>query len=52
MGGGLLCRRDAALSSIHVDDAARAFADAVEARVTGSYHVVDDRPVTVADFFS
>jgi nucleoside-diphosphate-sugar epimerase len=40
---GPLGRRNAELSLIHVDDAARAFADAVEVRAIGLYHVVDDR---------
>ena len=50
VGGGLLGRRDAELSFVHADDAARAFADAVDAEATGLYHVVDDRPVTTATF--
>lgn len=50
LGGGLLGRRDAELSFLHADDAALAFADAVEADATGLYHVVDDRPVAAAAF--
>lgn len=50
VGGGLLGRRDAELSFVHADDAARAFADAIDASATGLYHVVDDEPVTVAAF--
>ena len=50
IGGGLLGRRDATLSFVHVDDAGRAFADAVEGEVTGTYHVVDDEPTTYARF--
>lgn len=50
VGGGLLGRRDAELSFVHADDAARALADALDADVTGPYHVVDDEPVTVAEF--
>ncbi|MCU4798864.1 NAD(P)-dependent oxidoreductase [Halobacteria archaeon HArc-gm2] len=49
-GAGLLGRRDAVLSPIHVADAARAFAAAVEGDATGLYHVVDDEPVTFAQF--
>ena len=52
VGGGPLGRRDAELSLLHADDAARALVEALEADATGRYHVVDDRPVTVADFFS
>jgi len=50
IGGGLLGRRDATLSYVHVDDAGRATAAAVEAGIDGIYHVVDDEPVTVAAF--
>ncbi|WP_254863592.1 NAD-dependent epimerase/dehydratase family protein [Halovivax gelatinilyticus] len=50
VGGGLLGRTDAALSIVHADDAAAAYAAAVEASLTGTYHVVDERPVTFADF--
>ena len=52
VGGGPLGRRDAELSLLHADDAARAFVDALDADATGRYHVVDDRPVTTAEFFS
>ncbi|QLG28994.1 NAD(P)-dependent oxidoreductase [Halorarum halophilum] len=52
VGGGLLGRRDAELSLLHADDAARAFVEAIGADATGLYHVVDDEPVSVADFFS
>jgi len=51
VGGGLLGRRDAELSLIHADDAACAVAESVDAGVAGLYHVVDDEPVTVADYF-
>ncbi|WP_101297201.1 NAD-dependent epimerase/dehydratase family protein [Halegenticoccus soli] len=47
-GGGPLGRRDAAISVLHVDDAARAFVAAAEAGVEGLWHVVDDEPVAVA----
>jgi nucleoside-diphosphate-sugar epimerase len=50
IGGGLLGRRDATLSLIHVDDAARAFLAAAEGDATGTFHVVDDEPVTYARF--
>jgi nucleoside-diphosphate-sugar epimerase len=50
VGGGVLGRRDAELSFVHASDAARAFADAVEAELSGCYHVVDDQPATLADF--
>ncbi len=48
VGRGVLGRRDAALSLVHADDAAAAFADAVDAGASGLYHVVDDEPVTLA----
>ena len=51
VGGGLLGRRDAELSFVHADDAAAAFAAAVEAEAGGIYHVVDDEPATGAAFF-
>jgi len=48
VGSGLLGRRDAELSLLHADDAATAFAAAVEGDAAGLYHVVDDEPVTTA----
>ncbi|WP_254821208.1 NAD-dependent epimerase/dehydratase family protein [Haloglomus halophilum] len=50
VGSGLLGRQDATLSFVHVDDAARAFAAAVEGDATGTFHVVDDNPTTLATF--
>lgn len=41
----------AKMSYLHVDDAARAFADALERRATGLHHVVDDEPAPVGAFF-
>lgn len=52
VGGGLLGRRDAEMSLVHVDDSARAFADAVDQGLAGLYHVVDEEPVTGADLFT
>lgn len=52
VGGGLLGRRDAELSLIHADDAAGAMASAIDGGTAGTYHVVDDEPVTPADLFS
>ena len=52
VGGGPLGRRDAELSLLHADDAAAAFVEAIETDAAGLYHVVDERPVTVAHFFS
>jgi len=52
VGRGLLGRRDAELSLVHAIDAARAFVAAIDAGVTGLYHVVDDRPVTLADYLT
>lgn len=51
VGGGILGRRDAELSFVHVDDAAAAFVAAIDGQVSGIYHVVDDKPVTAATFF-
>lgn len=50
IGGGLLGRRDAPLSFIHVDDMASAFLAAAEGDATGIFHVVDDEPATFAEF--
>jgi nucleoside-diphosphate-sugar epimerase len=50
VGRGPLGRRDATLSFVHVDDAASAFASAVEGDATGTFHVVDDEPTTFAAF--
>lgn len=50
IGSGLLGREDGTLSYLHVDDAARAFADAIEADATGLWHVVDDDPAPYAAF--
>ena len=50
VGGGILGRRDAELSLLHPDDAARAFVEAAEGGPTGLYHVVDEEPVTLARF--
>lgn len=50
LGRGLLGRRDTELSLVHADDAAGAVATAVDDRVAGLYHVVDDEPVTTADY--
>lgn len=50
VGGGPLGRRDARLSFLHVDDAATAYAAAVEGEATGTFHVVDGEPTTYAAF--
>lgn len=50
VGGGLLGRQDATMSLLHSDDASRAFADAVDGDVTGTFHVVDDEPVPLAAY--
>jgi nucleoside-diphosphate-sugar epimerase len=50
IAGGLLGREDATLSFVHVDDAALAFAEAIEGDAAGVFHVVDDRPTTYAEF--
>lgn len=52
LGRGLLGRRDAPLSWVHADDAARAVGDALEAGADGVYHVVDDEPVSYPAFLS
>lgn len=43
---------DAIWANIHVEDAASAFVRASEAGKSGLWHVVDDRPVTLAEIFS
>ncbi|GAA0248427.1 NAD-dependent epimerase/dehydratase family protein [Haladaptatus pallidirubidus] len=48
LGGGLLGRRDATLSILHVEDAARAFVTATESNATGLWHVTDNRLVTLS----
>ena len=50
VGRGILGREDARLSFLHADYAAHAFATAIDAEVTGTYHVVDDQPATFAEF--
>lgn len=50
VGGGLLGRRDGLLSMVHPDDAARAYADAVESSYIGVLHVVDDEPASFSEF--
>lgn len=51
VGSGPLGRGETTISTIHVHDAARAVVAAVESRIDGVYHVVDDLPVTTAEFF-
>ena len=46
----LIGRQGPVWSFIHTDDAASAFVTAVEAPKTGVWHIVDDRPVALADF--
>lgn len=41
---------DAKISRLHVDDAASAFVAATESDLDGIYHVVDNEPVTMAEF--
>lgn len=52
IGGGPFGRRDAELSFVHVDDAARAFVAAAGGAATGTFHVADDRPTTYARFLN
>ena len=47
----LIAGGQAKLSFLHLDDAASAFAIAAERAGAGLWHVVDDEPVTTADFF-
>lgn len=43
---------DAIWACLHLDDAASAFATAIEQPQTGLWHVVDDEPVQVRDFLN
>lgn len=43
---------DAPLAFLHADDAATAFADAIEEADGGIYHVVDDEPTPMSDFLA
>jgi hypothetical protein len=52
VGRGVFGRGDARLSFLHADDAAGAFTTAIDGGLTGTYHVVDDRPTTLADFLT
>lgn len=47
---GILGRQDAPLSFVHPGDAADAFVAAIDGRVAGCYHIVDDEPVSLAHF--
>lgn len=51
IGSGLLGRGDTTVSLLHTEDAARAMLAAAEQDVGGLYHVVDNQPVTTAEFF-
>ncbi len=46
----LIGRQSPVWSMVHTDDAASAFVKASEAPRTGVWHIVDDRPVPLADF--
>lgn len=48
----ILGRGNAVWALLHVDDAANAFVTTAEANKSGIWHVVDDRPVTVAEFLT
>ncbi len=57
LGNDLLRRRmpiigrgDSVWALVHIDDAASAFVTAAEANRRGLWHVVDDHPVTMAEF--
>lgn len=52
VGAGVRGQRSATLSLVHPDDMAAAFVAAAEADVTGTFHVVDDRPVSLATFLT
>jgi nucleoside-diphosphate-sugar epimerase len=45
-------RGEARWSMIHADDAAAAFLSAMEISHSGLWHIVDDRPVSVAEFLA
>lgn len=46
----IMGRGDAVWSMLHVDDASRAFVAIAGTKRTGTWHVVDDQPVTMAEF--
>src|SRR5437773_212648 len=46
----LIGRQSPVWSMIHTDDAADAFVTAAEGPKTGAWHIVDDRPVPLAEF--
>lgn len=52
IGGGVLGRRDAAVSFLHVDDAAHAFLAVADKGASGLWHVVDEEPVTYNEFIT
>lgn len=52
IGGGLTGRAgETVISPVHTVDAARAMVAAAESGLAGTYHVVDDEPVSTDDFF-
>ena len=48
----IVSRGDAILACLHLDDAASAFVAAAEKNRSGIWHVVDDQPVTSAEFLT
>jgi nucleoside-diphosphate-sugar epimerase len=46
----IIGRGDATWALLHLDDAASAFVTAAEANRSGLWHIVDDQPVTMAEF--
>lgn len=53
IGDGLTGRRgETTISLIHIEDAARAMASAIETDTSGVWHVVDNEPVSTDEFFA
>lgn len=48
IGSGLLGRRNAPMSWLHIDDAGSAYAAAIEGNATGIFHIIDNEPVPLA----
>lgn len=52
VGSGWLGRGETVVSLCHSVDAARAISTAIEERVGGTFHIVDEEPITTRELFS